>query len=427
MAPTALGKGPKTVICIVGLGYVGLPLALKFAKHFRVIGFDIGKERVDELNRNFDRNLDLAEEDFLEVSKNIEFTVDEKKIEEGDIVVVAVPTPTTKDKKPDLRCLESASKTVGRNLKKGAIVVYESTTYPGCTEDFCLPILERESGMKLGDFYLGYSPERVNPGDKEHTVDKIYKVVAGCNDEVSDLLAEAYSKVTKVHKAPSIKIAESAKVIENVQRDINIALFNEFAMLFDTMGLDSKEIFNAAATKWNFMKFHPGFVGGHCIPVDPYYLAQKALEVGYHPELILSGRRVNESLANYVAQKIVKLIVSAGKAPKETNVLILGATYKENVPDLRDSKVELLISELKGFGIETIDVSEPMIGKDLIFGAKNVSSPLKYDAIVYAVDHKEFGSLDIEGLLKNKGVVADLKRKLNPEAFLGKGHIYWGL
>ncbi|MGC9310184.1 MAG: nucleotide sugar dehydrogenase, partial [Candidatus Aenigmatarchaeota archaeon] len=371
----------KEVICVAGLGYVGLPLSLKFAENFKVIGFDIGKTRIEELKAHHDRNRDILKEDFEKVKTNIKFTTDPAMIKKADIVIIAVPTPTTKRKEPDLSFLDGASRIVGQNLKKGAIVVYESTTYPGCTEDFCLPILEKESGMKLGEFFLGYSPERVNPGDREHTIDKIHKIVAGCDDTVADKLAEVYGTVTKVYRAPSIKIGEAAKVIENVQRDLNIALFNELAMLFDKMGLDSEEVFNAAATKWNFLRFRPGFVGGHCIPVDPYYLAQKSLEIGYIPELILSGRSVNESLANYVAQKIVKLLVETGKPLKTARILVLGAAYKENVPDLRDSKVENLIDELKDFGIVDIGLHEPLISSDTVFGAKNRRPEGMYDVV----------------------------------------------
>ncbi|MBN2095046.1 MAG: nucleotide sugar dehydrogenase [Candidatus Aenigmarchaeota archaeon] len=418
----------ERVICVAGLGYVGLPLALKFARKYKVIGFDIKKERVEELKRGYDRNLDIEKKEFEDVSGNIEFSSDEKVISGADIVVIAVPTPVLKGNRADLSYLESSSRTVGRNLKKGAIVVYESTTYPGCTEDFCLPILEKESGMKLGEFFLGYSPERVNPGDKEHTIDRIYKVVAGCNDSVADTLVEIYSVVTNVYKAPSIRIAEAAKVIENTQRDVNIALFNELAMLFDRMGLDSEEIFKAAATKWNFLRFYPGFVGGHCIPVDPYYLAEKAVEVGYYPNLILAGRGVSESVAPFVAKKIVKLLVETGKPLKTAKVLMLGATYKENVPDLRDSKVEILINELKDFGITGVTVHEPMLFcKDTVFSAPNTKALDKYDVIVYAVNHKKFKDLDVLSHLRDKGILIDIKRKFKREDVESRGFVYWGL
>lgn len=414
-------------IAIIGMGYVGLPLAIKFAEHFKVIGFDISKARTTELKNKHDKNLEILKEEFKKVWRNIEFTNDEKKIKKGDIVIISVPTPITKDKKPDLTYLESASKIAGRNLKKGIIVVYESTTYPGCTEEFCLPILEKESGMKIGKFFIGYSPERINPGDKEHTIDKIYKIVTGCNDEITERLAEIYGTITKVYKAPSIKIAEAAKVIENIQRDINIALFNELAMLFDKMNLDSEEVFNAATTKWNFLRFHPGFIGGHCIPVDPYYLAQKSLEAGYHPELILAGRGVNENLANYIAQKIVKLLIDKGKLLKNSKILILGATYKENIPDLRDSKVENLIKELREFELNDLYLYEPLIRKEKIFGIKNKKPTGKYDVIIYAVNHKEFDKLKVLSLFSKKGILVDIKRAFNKVEVENKGFIYWGL
>jgi UDP-N-acetyl-D-galactosamine dehydrogenase len=417
------------IICVAGLGYVGLPLALKFAAKYKVIGFDIKKERIEDLKKGIDRNLDIDKKEFDQVAKNIEFSDDEKIISRADIVVIAVPTPVMKGNRADLSYLDSSSKVVGRNMKKGCTVVYESTTYPGCTEEFCLPILEKESGMKLGDFWLGYSPERVNPGDKEHTIDKIYKVVAGCNDKVADELVEIYSVVTNVYRAPSIKVAEAAKVIENTQRDINIALFNELAMLFDKMEIDSFEVFKAAATKWNFLRFYPGFVGGHCIPVDPYYLAEKASEMGYYPELILAGRTVSESVAPFIAKKIVKLLVETGKPLKDAKILILGSTYKENVPDLRDSKVEILINELKGFGIKNIVIHEPMLFcKDMVFGVKNVKSPSgKYDVVIYAVNHKAFANIDPFSFLDDKGIFIDVKRKFTRKEVESKGFRYWGL
>ena len=415
-------------ICIVGLGYVGLPLAMHFAKHFKVVGFDISEERINELKNGYDRNNEFKEEDFEEVKDNIEFTTDEKKIKECDIIIITVPTPITKDKKPDLRFLESASRIVGRNLKRGAIVVYESTTYPGCTEEFCLPILEEESGLKLGEFHLGYSPERINPGDKNHTIDKITKIVAGYNEETTRILCEIYGKITKVYPVSSIKVAESAKVIENVQRDINIALFNELAMLFDKLGIDSKEVFDAAATKWNFLRFYPGFVGGHCIPIDPYYLASKAMEEGYIPELILAGRRINENVPLFVANKIVKLLIKNNKLVKEAKICIFGATYKENVPDLRDSKVEVLINELKDFGIENIVLVEPLINREEIFGVKNIKKPEgKYDVIVYAVNHKEFEDINVLDYLNSGGILIDIKRRFDKKEVEKNGFVYWGL
>ena len=415
-------------ICIVGLGYVGLPLAVRFAEHFKVIGFDINEKRINELNNGVDKTGEIKKEDFEKIGNNITFTNNEKMIKEGDVIIITVPTPTTKDKKPDLRFLGSASKTVGRNLKKGAIVVYESTTYPGCTEEFCLSILEKESGMKLGEFCIGYSPERINPGDLNHTIDKITKIVAGCNEETTNVLLKIYKKITNVYPASSVRVAESAKVIENIQRDINIALFNELSMLFDKLNIDSKEVFDAAATKWNFLKFNPGFVGGHCIPEDPYYLAMKSIEEGYIPELILAGRRINENIPLFVANKIVKLLIKNNKLIKDTKICIFGATYKENVPDLRESKVEELIYGLKDFGIENITLIEPLIDKDEIFGVKNIKKPgKKYDVIVYAVNHKEFENINILDYLNYGGILIDIKRKFNKKEVEKNGSIYWGL
>lgn len=419
-------KNPK--ICVIGLGYVGLPLAVRFAEHFTVIGFDISERRIKELNNGIDRTGEVKKEDFEKINGNIVFTNDEKKIKEGNVIIITVPTPTTKDKKPDLRFLENASKIVGRNLKKGAIVVYESTTYPGCTEEFCLPILEKESGMKLGEFYIGYSPERINPGDLSHTIDKITKIVAGCDKETTDVLLEIYGKITNVYPASSIRVAESAKVIENIQRDINIALFNELAMLFDKLNIDSKEVFDAASTKWNFLRFYPGFVGGHCIPEDPYYLATKSIEAGYIPELILAGRRINENIPLFVANKVIKLLIKNNKLIKDTKICIFGGTYKENVPDLRESKVEELIDELKDFGIKNISIVEPMINKDEIFGIKNIKKPSeKFDVVIYAVDHNEFSKYDILNCLNENGILIDIKRKFDKKGVESRGIIYWGL
>jgi len=412
---------------VIGLGYVGLPLAVKFAEHFEVIGFDINEKRVKELKNRFDRNLDVLEKEFKKVEKNIEFTNDEKKISEMDIIIIAVPTPISKDKKPDLSYLDNTSRIVGKYLKKGDIVIYESTTYPGCTEEFCLPILEKESGLKLGEFSIGYSPERMNPGDKKHTLDKICKIVAGYNEETTNKLSEIYGKITKVYKAPSIRVAEAAKVVENIQRGLNIALFNELAMLFDKMGVDSKEVFDAASTKFNFLRFYPGFVGGHCINVDPYYLIEKAKENNYNPELILYGCKTNEVLPYYVAKKIFKLSKKVNKDIKNSPILILGATYKEDVPDLRESKVKNMIDELKNLGFEKISIYEPLINKKEIFGVENIDKLDKYDIIVFVVNHKKFENLNIFDLLNKNGILIDIKRKFNKKEVEEKGFTYWGL
>ncbi|MCK4730462.1 MAG: nucleotide sugar dehydrogenase [Candidatus Aenigmarchaeota archaeon] len=412
---------------IIGLGYVGLPLAIKFAEYFEVIGFDINEKRVKELRNRFDRNLGVLEKEFERIKENIEFTNDKKKISEMEVIIIAVPTPISKNKKPNLSYLENTSKTVGMNLKKGTIVVYESTTYPGCTEEFCLPILEKESGLKLGEFSIGYSPERINPGDKKHTIDKIYKIVAGYDNKTTDKLAKIYGKITNVYKAPSIKVAEAAKVVENTQRGLNIALFNELAMLFDKMNLDSKEVFDAASTKWNFLRFYPGFVGGHCIGVDPYYLIEKVKKNNYNPELILSGCKTNEILPYYVARKIFKLSKRTNKDIKNSNILILGATYKEDVPDLRESKVRNMVEELKNLGFEKIMIYEPLINKKEIFGIENINKLEKPDIVVFVVNHKKFENLNIFDLLNKNGILIDLKRKFNKKEAEEKGIVYWGL
>ena len=331
--------GGDEIVCIVGLGYVGLPLAKAFSRHLKVIGYDVDEEKVKELNgENEDENL--------------RFTMDELKIGEADFVLIAVPTPVTKFKEPDLSFVKSAAKTVGKNLKKGAIVVLESTVYPGVTEEIVKPILEEKSGMKCGaDFKIGYSPERINPGDDEHTLNKITKVVAGMDDETTEILAELYGLITNVYKAKDIKTAEAAKVIENIQRDLNIALMNELAIIFHKMGLDTKAVLEAASTKWNFHRYSPGLVGGHCIPVDPYYLVYKAKELGYHPQVILAGRAINDYMPKHVAEMAIKGLNEVGKVIKGSKVLIMGLTYKENVPDTRESPVREMVKELKEFGV----------------------------------------------------------------------------
>lgn len=413
-------------ICVVGLGYVGLPLAISLAKHFKVVGFDINEERVNQLKIKFDKNLEVEPDEFEATEQNIIFTTDEKKIRDADIFIISVPTPVKKDKNPDLYPLESSSEIVGKNLKKGSIVVYESTTYPGCTEEFCVPILEKFSNLRCGsDFFVGYSPERVNPGDKEHKLETITKIVAGQNEAVVKTLEEVYGKVTKVYRASSIRVAEAAKVIENTQRDINIALMNELAMLFERMDINSKEVFDAASTKWNFLRFYPGFVGGHCIPVDPYYLAHKAIELNFYPELILAGRKVNENTPNFIAQKIVKLLINNQKNIKKSRILIMGATYKENVPDLRDSKVENLVCELKEFGIENIQIYEPMIKSTKIFNIENKEPSGKYDVVVLAVMHKQFDNISINKILEENGIIIDVKTKLDKNNF--KGFTYYSI
>jgi len=425
----------KQKIAVVGLGYVGLPLAVALAKHFPVIGFDINRNRVEDLKKGIDRTNEVDSKEIL--NPNIVYTTDEKLLREANIIIVTVPTPTDKYKNPDLRFLKSATQTVGRNLKKGTIVVYESTVFPGCTEEVCVPILEKESGLTWKrDFFVGYSPERINPGDKKHRLENIVKVVAGDTPETAQKLAEIYSKVVKagVHVAPSIKVAEAAKVIENTQRDINIALMNELAMLFDKLGIDTREVLEAAGTKWNFLKFEPGLVGGHCIPEDPYYLAYKAKEVGFHPQLILAGRRINDYTPIFVAQKVVKLLIKAGKVVQNSKVLVMGITFKENVPDARNSKVADLIKELEEYGIQ-VSVYDPVADPKEVerYYGINLMKALKenapYDGIVVAVKHKEFLNLKPEHfkeIAKENPVLVDVKG-IYPKEELAKEFIYWRL
>ena len=417
------------------MGYVGLPLAVALAKHFSVIGFDINPTRIEELKKGFDRTKEVSKDELL--NPNLVFTIDEKLLKEADIVIVTVPTPTDEYKNPDLTALKSASRTVGKNLKKGAIVVYESTVFPGATEEICIPILEAESGLKWKkDFFVGYSPERINPGDKKHTLENVVKVVAGDTPQTARKLAQIYSKVVKagIHIAPSIKVAEAAKVIENTQRDINIALMNELAMLFDKLGIDTRDVLEAAGTKWNFLKFEPGLVGGHCIPEDPYYLAYKARQVDFHPQLILAGRRVNDSIPQFIAQKVVKLLIKTGRVVQNAKVLIMGITFKENVPDVRNSKVVDLIKELQEYGIQTF-VYDPIANPEEVkryYGINliwNLKENAPYDGVVVAVKHKEFLDLKpkhFKEITKENPVVVDVKG-IYPKEEFAKEFIYWRL
>jgi len=397
----------KTV-CVVGLGYVGLPLAEAFAKHMRTIGYRRDSKKVDELNRT--------------KGNKIEATTDPKKIKEADFVIIAVPTPVTKAKDPDMEPVISASEIVGRNLKKGAIVVMESTVYPGVTEEVMVPILEKESGMKCGrDFKVGYSPERINPGDDEHDLPHIYKIVSGMDTASADDLCELYALVTNVYRAPDIKTAEAAKVIENVQRDLNIALMNELSMIFARMGLDTVEVLKAAGTKWNFHHYRPGMVGGHCIPVDPYYLVQKAKALGYHPQVILAGRAINDGMPKYVAEMAVKSLIKVGKPVKDSNILIMGLTYKEDVADIRESPVENMVVELKEYDVNVYGY-DPLLPDSVIkhFGAKPLPKlDKKMDAVIIAVAHAPFKKMsvaDIRGLMGEKPVLIDVRRMVEPAA-----------
>ena len=396
-------------IVVVGLGYVGLPLAMSFARYFKVIGFDVDKDRINELKRGYDRKLAITKKEFKDVKDNISFTNKEKEIAKGDIVIICVPTPIKKDTTPDLSYLKSASEIVGRNLKKGQIVVYESTVYPGCTEEFCLPILEKESRLKLGDFAIGYSPERINPGDEKHTIDKITKIVSGYNKKTTKELTSVYDKITNVYPVNSIKVAESAKVIENVQRDLNIALFNELAMLFQKMEINPRDVFEAASTKWNFIKLTPGLVGGHCLPVDPYYLAHKAQEVGFDTKIILAGRSVNEFYPQFLAQEVLKKLVKINFNFQRDRMLILGATYKKDVPDLRESKIEKFIDALKEYKIRKITIWEPLVLDKKIFGLPNQKPKGKFKAIILAVHHRKFKGINVKKYLSKNGIFIDLE------------------
>src|SRR6185436_14811852 len=405
-------------IGVIGLGYVGLPLAVEFGKHFDTVGFDIKKTRIAELKVGKDSTLECSPVE-LKASRKLKFSSNMKDLGPCNVFIVTVPTPIDRYNRPDLTPLERSSETVGKVLKKGDIVIYESTVYPGCTEEICIPILERESGLKFNkDFYAGYSPERINPGDKEHRLPTIKKVTSGSNPEVADFVDDLYRSVVKAgtHKASSIRVAEAAKVIENTQRDVNIALINELALLFNRLGIDTEEVLLAAGSKWNFLPFRPGLVGGHCIGVDPYYLTHKAQEIGFHPEMILAGRRLNDSMANYVAGQIVKLMAGKKILAKGARVLILGLTFKENCPDLRNSKVADVVRELKNYGAH-VDVFDPWIDHDEAeheYGIRPVKRVRDgvYDAAVLAVGHKEFRDLGLPSIrkaCKKNHVVYDIK------------------
>jgi len=427
----------KEKICVVGLGYVGLPLAIALSKHFKVIGYDKKTSRIEELKAGIDTTREVSKEELL--NSHVEFTDDERRISEARFIIVAVPTPVDKLKSPDLSFLKEASRTVGRQITKGSVVVYESTVYPGATEEVCVPILEQESGLKWKkDFFVGYSPERVNPGDKEHTIEKVVKVVAGDTEESLELIASIYGTVIKagVYKAPDIRTAEASKVIENIQRDINIALMNELAVIFHKLGLDTKEVLKAASTKWNFLRFEPGLVGGHCIPVDPYYLAHKSLEVGHIPELILAGRRINESIPIFIANQVLKLLVKAGKRIDQAKVLLMGITFKENVPDTRNSKAYDLYKELREFGIK-VYVYDPVANKREVeeeYGIElleSAESYAPYDCIILAVRHKVFlENYDLSSykkLLTEPYLFFDVKGVYEKKDAEKEGITYWRL
>jgi UDP-N-acetyl-D-galactosamine dehydrogenase len=402
-------------LCIIGLGYVGLPLAVEFGKIYDVTGFDINKKRIEELNNYVDHTLEVTTEELKE-AKYLKFTDKIEDIKDCNIYIVTVPTPVDKYNRPDLTPLLKASETVGKVISKGDIVIYESTVYPGCTEEDCVPVIEKISGLKFNvDFYAGYSPERINPGDKEHRVSTIKKVTSGSTPEIADEIDKLYASIVKVgtHKAPSIKVAEAAKVIENTQRDINIAFVNELAKLFDSMGIDTLSVLEAAGTKWNFLPFRPGLVGGHCIGVDPYYLTHKAASLGFHPEIMLAGRRINDSMGQFIAQKVIKLMIKNDIKVYGANVLVLGITFKENCPDIRNSKVIDIIKELKDFHCN-VDVYDPWAEKDEVkheygLDLQTQLNDKSYDAIVLAVAHKQFKELDIKKFAHQSTVIYDVK------------------
>ncbi len=414
----------SVVLGIIGLGYVGLPLAVEFGKKYRVIGFDINEKRINELKNGKDRTLEVNSEELKE-AKKLSFSCNLEELKEADVFVVTVPTPVDDFKIPDLTPIIKASETVGKVIKKGDVVVYESTVYPGCTEEDCVPVIEKFSNLKFNkDFYCGYSPERINPGDKEHRVSTIKKIVSGSTPEIAAALNKLYQSIiiAGTHLAPSIKVAEAAKVIENAQRDINIAFVNELSKLFDLMDIDTLDVLEAAGTKWNFLPFRPGLVGGHCIGVDPYYLTHKAVKVGYNPEIILAGRRINDQMGAFVANQLVKLMIKKEHKINNANVLILGITFKENCPDIRNSKVIDIINELKSFGCK-INVFDPWADKEEVkheYGIDILSNideikDKKFEGVVLAVAHNQFKELDFVSLRTDGAVVYDVKGILKIE------------
>ncbi len=419
-----MNKRQARSIAVVGLGYVGLPIAVAFGKIGPVVGFDVNKKKIEELQKGIDRTGEVSKED-LELAQ-VRYTSEPADLKSANFIIVAVPTPINDALQPDLTALQKASELIGRNLSRGTIVVYESTVYPGATEEICLPILEKASGMKAGvDFKLGYSPERINPGDKEHTLAKIIKVVSAQDQDALGIVADTYALVVAagIHRASSIKVAEAAKVIENTQRDLNIALMNELSLIFHRLGIDTRSVLEAAGTKWNFLKFSPGLVGGHCIGVDPYYLTSKAESVGYHPEVILAGRRINNGMGKFVAEQTMKLLSQLSRPANELRVGVLGLTFKENVPDLRNSKVPDIIRELHEYGVQVL-VHDPIAEEDEALAEYGIHlvewDQLKdLDGLIVAVAHKRFSDLNLQNLLRplrsqNQGVLIDVKSIFDP-------------
>jgi UDP-N-acetyl-D-galactosamine dehydrogenase len=417
-------------IAVIGLGYVGLPLAAEFGKKFHCVGFDINKKRIQELQNGKDFTLEVSDEDLLKVSLKQKteqiglYCTDEiESIKDCNIFIVTVPTPTDRNNRPDLTPLYKASETVGKVIKKGDIVIYESTVYPGVTEDECIPVVEKVSGLKFNvDFYAGYSPERINPGDKEHTISKILKVTSGSTPEIAEVVDQLYRSiiVAGTYKASSIKVAEASKVIENSQRDINIAFINELAKIFNRLGIDTDDVLEAAGTKWNFLKFKPGLVGGHCIGVDPYYLAQKAQEVGYYPDIILAGRRLNDGMGKYVAEEVMSCMIKKGIQIKDANVLILGITFKENCPDIRNTKVVDILYTLNKYDTN-VTIYDPWANPADVkheYGlnsVKEITGLKDFDAVILAVSHDQFKNLDLNSLCKSNRVIYDVKGILPKE------------
>ncbi len=426
-------------ISLVGLGYVGMPIAVAFAKKVKVIGFDLNEKKIELYKSGVDPTNEVGDEEISNTT--VEFTCDETKLKEAKFHIVAVPTPVNGDHTPDLSPVEGASRIVGRNLQKGSVVVYESTVYPGVTEDVCVPILEAESGLKCGvDFKVGYSPERINPGDKEHRLETIVKIVSGMDEETLELVSKVYSLVIEagVYPAESIKVAEAAKVIENSQRDINIAFMNELSIIFNKMGIDTTAVLKAAGTKWNFLKFFPGLVGGHCIGVDPYYLTYKAEQIGYHSQIILAGRRINDDMGKYIAENTVKKLISCGKSVKDSRVAVLGLTFKENCPDTRNTKIVDIINELKEYGVQSYvtdpyaesDDAKKEYGIDII----PMDELKNMDAVILAVAHNKYFELtqaDIDALFvpgeNSEKVLIDVKGVLNRNEYEAAGYCYWRL
>ena len=426
-------------LALVGLGYVGMPIAVAFSKRVKVVGYDLNAKKIELYKNGIDPTNEVGNEAVKNCS--VEFTADESKLKEARFIIVAVPTPVNDDHTPDLTPVEGASEIVGRNLTKGSVVVYESTVYPGVTEDICVPILEKESGLKCGtDFKIGYSPERINPGDKVHRLETITKIVSGMDDETLDTVAKTYELVVKagVHRAESIKVAEAAKVIENSQRDINIAFMNELSIIFNKMGIDTKSVLEAAGTKWNFLKFYPGLVGGHCIGVDPYYLTYKAEEMGYHSQIILSGRRINDDMGKYVAENTVKNLIKADVPVKNAKVAILGFTFKENCPDTRNTKIIDIYNELREYGITPV-IADPEADSDeakRLYGIEFIAiNDIKNcDAVILAVAHEQFknlGQADFDKMFKSgrneEKVLVDIKGLLSRKEYEKAGYKYWRL